>query len=53
MKIKGKGRLSHPKGRSGVVTMVTSGCTGGKQPVLMNVLASRGSLSESLATEQL
>lgn len=53
MKIKGRGRLSHPKGRGGVVTMVTSGCTEGKQPVLMNVLASGGSLSKSLATEQL
>lgn len=32
--------------------MVTSGCTGGKQPVLMNVLASQGGSSKSLATEQ-
>lgn len=27
-------------GQGGVVTMVTSGCAGEKQPVLMNVLAS-------------
>lgn len=38
--------------QGGGITMVTSGCTAGEQPVLMNVFASWGSLSESLATEQ-